>query len=370
MSVPPDKWADAQTVVQAPPGAQPAPWKGLAQSMLWGALNPARGERFRAPITPSALDLLEVSTEDGWTIPMFRKRAFAGATGEPIILASSSHLSPASMDAFAGDSLAHALHEAGYDVYLFQNRGCRDATRPQGIATFDFDDMIAHDVPAAIDRVRQLTGAPRVTWLGHGLGGQLLLGFLGSRINRSIAAGVTLGSAVQFPRLGTTARRAAAVANALPSHWRLPLQRVQRILTVAARPLDVVSLGRRTAGPRARGLMMDCGTDLAMGLAQQIALWHEVGHLVDRDNRFDYVAGLKGLATPVMTVVASGDPVCPPSAATPVHESLGHPNGGLIELGSDWSHLDLIAGADAAGRLFPRIIEWLESFRSDCWTSE
>ena len=370
LSVPPVKWADAQTVVLAPPEAPPAAWKELAQAVVWGALNPERRERFRSPTTPSVLDSLTVTTEDGWTVPLLRRPAFAGASGEPIILASSAHLSPESMDAFAEDSLVHALHGAGYDVFLFRNRGCRQAVRPQGIATFDFDDMIAHDVPATIDEVRRITGAPRVAWLGHGLGGQLLVGLLGSRVSRSIAAGVVLGSPVQFRPLGTTARRAAAVARALPSHWRLPLQRVQRLLTVASRPMDVAPLSRRLAGPRARGLMMDCGTDIAMGLAQQVALWHEVGHLVDRDNRFDYVAGLAGLDTPMMTVAASGDPMCSPAAAKPVHHSLIHPDRALIELGHDWSHLDLIAGSDAATQLFPQIIAWLESFRSHCWTSE
>lgn len=369
LSLPPEKWSAVETVVQPLEDSHESVWRSVAQSMLWGARNRGKREPFAAPRTATRFDHLEVQTEDGWSLPMLRFSPPAGGTGEPIILASSGTLSPESMDAYADCSLLRALHLAGYDVFLFHNRGCGNAVQPQGIATFDFDDMVEHDVPAAINTVCSLSGAQRAIWLGHGLGGQLLVGTLGARVHRGVAAGVAIGAPVKFQPLSSTARRAAAVASSLPCHWRIPLQRVQRLLTVASRRADLAAMGRQIDGPRARGILMDCGSDMAMGLAQQMATWHTVGHLVDRDNRFDYVEGMRGSDTPVMTIAASGDASCSPAAAAPVFEATSGAHRARIELGHDWGHLDLIASTAANRIIFPKIIDWLQAFRSDCWTT-
>ena len=212
VSLPPEKWADVQTTIAPTQHPKHRDWVGLMVAMVWGSRNAGVREHFRSPLSPSGVESHEFQTADGWSIPLLRVPPKPGGSGEPVMLASSAHLNPQSMDAYEDRSLVRALHRAGYDVFLFQHRGSNEARQPQGIGTFDFDDMVQHDVPAAIELAKRLSGSHRVCWVGHGLGGQLLVGHLASRTDKAIADGVTLGSPATFKRLGTTARRAAAVA--------------------------------------------------------------------------------------------------------------------------------------------------------------
>lgn len=368
--MPPVKWVDVHPPASEPPANIRGPLAELALSMLWGSRNEGVREKFRSPLTPSAMEPLNYETEDGWSVVMQRCPPRPGSTGEPVLLASSANLSPSALDAYRDRSLVRALHEAGYDVYLFENRGSVNASPPQGIATFDFDDMVAHDVPAAIAAIQQNTGAKRVCWLGHGLGGQLLVGHIASSGGYDIAAGITLNAPVHFDRLSSTARRAAAVARSLPDHWRLPLRRVQTMLTVASRPADLARLTVRTEGPKARGILLECTTDLALGMAQQISRWHEVGRLVDRTNRFDYLDGLTGKKTPVLVIGSGGDAICSASSTKPIADALNNGRSEWWQLDDGWGHLDAIVGADAPTNVFPKLIQWLEKHRAECWTTE
>ena len=115
---------------------------------------------------------------------------------------------------------------------------------------------------------------------------------------------------------------------------------------------------------------MECGTDIAVGLTQQIATWHEIGQLVSRDNRFDYLEGLRGIDTPLLVVGAAGDRFCRPEATEVIVSQQGATNRTFRRLDGNWGHLDLIAGDDANASLFPHLLEWLDKYRSECWTSE
>ena len=115
---------------------------------------------------------------------------------------------------------------------------------------------------------------------------------------------------------------------------------------------------------------MECGTDIAMGLTQQIASWHDIGQLVSRDNRFDYLEGLHGIDTPLLVVGAEGDRFCRPEATAAIVNQPGANHRTFWKLDGNWGHLDLIAGDDANVALFPHLIEWLNEYRAECWTSE
>ena len=336
-------------------------------AMVWGARNEGILERFQAPIRPSALEPVYYQTADGWAAPLWRYPARPGSTGEPVILASGLGLHHSSLDVHPDRSLVRHLHRRGFDVFLFTHRGSEDAVRPSGVATFDFDDIISHDVHAAIGMVKDLTGAQRVAWVGHGLGGQLLVGHLALGVQDDISAAVTICAPVVFTKLSTVARRAAAVASKLPEHWRLPLRTVQSMLTLTAQPADLARLSLRMEGPMARGLLNHCSEDLALGLVKQVARWHEVGHLVDRNNRFDYLGGIEGNRTPILCIAAENDEICPPSATRPIFDALAEGAGEWWELEGGWGHLDPVAGADAPRAVFPRLTAWLAAHRNRCW---
>ena len=108
--------------------------------------------------------------------PAARDKALAGGlwlacVGAAVIIYASIYSRSAA--AFPGrDTLAGALSDAGFSVYLLAHRGDADAIAPSPGATPWFDDVVGRDLPAAIERVVAHARYARALFVGHGLGGQ------------------------------------------------------------------------------------------------------------------------------------------------------------------------------------------------------
>ena len=335
--------------------------------MLWGARNEGLREPFIADLDPTLLSSGWTQTEDGWRLPLWRAPAPSGGSGEPVILAPDLGLNALCFYLNSDRSLVRHLHAEGFDVYVFCHRGHPDALPPQHSPLIDFDAIVAHDVPAAIATAKAQSGAERVHWIGHGFGGQCLIGHMANDGDRDLSTSVLMATPVTFPKLNTSARRAAAVAASLPSTWRLPIDTVQRLLMVGSRHADLSARTQRIEGPLARALLLDGGAPLAVGLIQQMAEWHATGHLVDGGNRFDYLAGVRGRKTPTLVIASPDDHRCQPSQAAPAAEALERSEWWCLDNG--WGHLDLLAGADAKRTIYPRLAQWLNTGREACWTT-
>ena len=136
---------------------------------------------------------------------------------------------------------------------------------------------------------------------------------------------------------------------------------------VSGRHVDLSSRTKRIEGPLARALLMDGAAPLAVGLVQQMSEWHTTGQLVDKHNRFDYLAGIKGKKTPMLVIASPDDQRCEPTQAKPAANALKHSDWWCLSEG--WGHLDILAGADAARSIYPRLTEWLKKGREACWTT-
>ena len=224
MSLPPARWeAAASLPTLRLPRARPASLD-LLLSMVWGARNDGIREPFRAQLNHNALKAHWVHTSDGWSLPLWRCPPRGDGCGTPIVLAGDLCLGPRSMDLNDGRSLVRYFHDLGFDVYLFGHRAGPKAIRPNHATTIDFDSIISHDVPAAIQAVRAFSQSRRVHWVGHGFGGQCLVGYLAHDGDDEIGAGALLSSPVRFEPYRATIRRVAAIAERLPQNWRIPTQ--------------------------------------------------------------------------------------------------------------------------------------------------
>ncbi len=338
-----------------------------AAELAWSARNPR--EPFVERPDPAPPDRVYYRAADGWESPLWRYPPKPGASGEPLVLAHGLGMNHHSLDFRAGCSLARAAWREGYDVYLLAHRGDRHAVPPPRAQGFDFDDIVDLDLPAALARVLELSGASRALWIGHALGGQLLYGHLARGGADQLAAGIAMCAAVTFPAPASTARVAALAARLLPASWQLPTRALHRAMAPLGGPTAWAQLCDDVEGPALRGLMVDGVDDLHTGLLRQVARWVSTGHLCDRDDRFDYVAGLRGVRCPTLVVAAAGDNVCPPSAARPAADALGLDDSGWLELGADWGHLDPVLGRRAPDEVYDRLLAWLETHRRRCWTA-
>jgi len=363
---------DVTALASPPPAWTETPSRDLAglvvraaAQVAWTARNPS--ERFANRADGPPPDRVYYQAADGWEAPLLRYAPRHGASGEPLLLAHGLGTGATALDFREERSLARAAWRRGYDVYLLSHRGDRGSVPPPRARSFDFDDIVDLDLPAALDAVRRASGAERVLWLGHAMGGQLLYGHLARGGADDLAAGVALCAPVRFEAPRSAARVAAVVARLLPTGWRIPTRGLNRAMAPLGAPASLRALADDTDGPDLRGWMLDGVEDVDAGLARQVARWVSTGAMCDRSDRFDYVSALAGVRLPVMVVAAGGDRICPPAAALPAAEALDARDLCWEELDESWGHLDVLLGRRAADELFPLLLDWLEEHRRDCW---
>ena len=102
---------------------------------------------------------------------------------------------------FPGRSLARWLARRGHDVWLPELRG-HGRSR---VDRFDWclDEYLEYDIPAILAAIRKFSAADRIHWVGHSMGGILLMCYGAMHPNAPIARGVAVGSALDY-RVGST----------------------------------------------------------------------------------------------------------------------------------------------------------------------
>jgi len=330
-----------------------------ALSAAWTARNPR--ERFTAEAAPAAPERIYYRAADGWEAPLWNHPPLPGASGEPVLLVHGLGTNPRAFDYDPERSLAQALRRAGFDVYLMEHRGDRHAVAPPGASGFDFDDIVTHDVPAALAAIRQRTGYGRTLWIGHAMGGQLLYAHLARGGRGDLGAGVALCAPARFRAPRSQARLAWMVQQLLPSDWSIPSRRLGQALA----PSGTTPLTFDTDGPLARGLMVDAMADVHAGLIRQIAAWVAGGGLCDRHGRFSYLHGLQGVDLPLLCVGPDADPICPQEAAEAAVEMLSAAE--WLPLSGGWGHLDPLVGRHAPRVVHEPVVAWCRRWRKSCW---
>lgn len=344
---------------------------GLLRRVAFHAMHPDLREPCVATRPPAAVRLY-YSSSDGWRAPLGYLPPAPGGAGEPVILA---HALGVGADAFrygAGGTLAGALSRAGFAVYLLAHRGDRTATPPRPGVGFDFDDILERDVPAALARVREHAGFPRVHWVGHGLGGQLGLAWAGRCGDEDLGTVAALCAPAGFTRRPprSEARRVAHAAAFLPSHWQLP----SRALAWAATPWvanehDVVGhvTPGATEGPRLRGVLTHAVEDLPVGLLAQVGRWMRSGAWTDRTGMLDYGESLAAARCPLFVVSAAEDAICDPADAQLALARWGAQDRRGLALPDGWGHLDPVLARDATEQVHAPLVEWLVQRRQESW---
>lgn len=127
-------------------------------------------------------DEMDVHTEDGYILTMVRVRHPDTKNGAPVIFMQHGLLSSA--ETFVANSFekapAFVFARKGYDVWLGNNRGNLWSRRHERLNpdqdsreffSYDFGDLGTYDLPAQVDKVREVTGVDKVTYMAHSQGG-------------------------------------------------------------------------------------------------------------------------------------------------------------------------------------------------------
>jgi pimeloyl-ACP methyl ester carboxylesterase len=319
------------------------------------------------------------TTEDGWQIALHRYLPSELKFKEPVFLCHGMGANRNNFDLMDDRSLARDLRDRGFDVWSVELRGTGFSTRPKWYQphrwTYRFEDYLQKDLPAALSLVRRTTGAERVLWVGHSMGGLLGYAWLGKRGEHGLAGLVAVSSPLLLGQTRT-------VRILRPFVWLMTLTRV-----VAFRPsarffspfmgwppgwISRISISKGgMRGPVLRRCMVNLVENTTAAILRQFLRWSKAGAFESQAGENDYLENLKKIEEPVLIMAAEADNLASPPAVTPAYQRIGSEDKQLRIFGGDrgddceFGHGDILIGDHAREVVFPEIIEWLESRASE-----
>ena len=286
------------------------------------------------------------------------------------------------------DHLPSQLTSRGYDVYVFDIRGSGENAhlgrcdrvnkliretpfRERGERSWNVDDLVRYDVPAILDYVRRDTGQDRVNWIGHSLGGMLIVPYLeldpqADRIANFVGMGSTIIQAEtpQWDMLRANRALRALSLFASPGRLGRPLKYFR---PPGMDLIDRFYYSNENVDPqtvsRFYGYTLE---DTGPGALRQLDPYLEFGHMLSADRKIDYAALLDRIKTRTLLVAGEGDIMSDIPSTELMYQALGSPDKALMKFGksygqvADYGHCDLVWSRHAPREVFPRLIDWLD----------
>lgn len=237
--------------------------------------------------------------------------------------------------------------------------------------SWGFDDHLEFDVPALIRQVLRVSGASKLHWVGHSMGGILIQAYLAACDDPPVMSATAVGSPVDFSAAKSTKLEAAFRLAALfgwstiflPAlMWRFLSPFAYRIaahtgLAFQARNVDPEVVRKFIA--------------LALQKVTPTRLWLEL----DRARRTgelgsgeagSYPRRLPASRVPILYLAGSKDALIPVDSICPALESRAHAGPRrCIVLGcssgcvDDYGHGDLLVGKRSETEVFSQIDHWM-----------
>jgi pimeloyl-ACP methyl ester carboxylesterase len=330
-------------------------------------------------IRPTGQDeTLYLTTKDGWKLAVHHYVPHDGSVGSPVILCHGLSSNRFSFDLPGCPSLAEYLRALGRDVWVPELRGSGMGDVP-GLFfsdvpySWDFDDHLRNDVPAIIDLVLERSAATKAHWIGHSMGGLLILAYLAGHDEPRVASAVTMGSPVGFSHV-----RNGNFNFLLKLKWLIakfpifPLPFVGRLVTPFARWLSKYLLGAFYA-PNLTPQTARKVIALAAELVTSNKIWLTFGRFVETGRFADpagrlYLTNLPNTQVPILFTGGTKDMMAPELAVLAACDPTADHSGkreclifgkasGCVE---DYGHMDLLVGERVEQEVFPVILKALQ----------
>ncbi|HMK36091.1 MAG TPA: alpha/beta hydrolase [Desulfomonilaceae bacterium] len=323
-------------------------------------------------------ETLYFKTADGWRLAVHHYKAGENPDGYPVILCHGLSSNRFVFDLPGEASLARFLADRGRDVWVAELRGSGMSDGPglfvsESPYSWDFDDHLTKDLPAILQFVLFRTGASKVHYIGHSMGGMLILAYLASQDDPPVASAVTVGSPANFAQ----ARNPVFdfLLKVMPLIERLsvsPLPLIGRNLTPFAQWLSKYLLGAFFAA-NVRPVTARKIVALAAELVASNTLWLTFGRYLKtglfadpRGNR--YLENLAASKVPILVTGGSKDMMAPEASVRAACDFEAGNSGerncvmfgrasGCVE---DYGHMDLLVGLRVEQEVFPVILHALK----------
>lgn len=360
--------------------------------------------------------------EPGVYLKLTRYRDGENCTKGPVVVAGGFGTRASSFALSTADSLAFALVDEGYDVWLFDYRGSGEIEA--SLSPFTLDDVARKDWPAAIDLILRCTGATSVQALVHCIGSMTLFMAIlaGETRVRSVVASQLAAHPITnwFNFAKSDARTAGYLAYGVPE----PLWGVLAALNLPPEAVRLAKEGLPFVDPRSPSgaAMRDEDGAVDLDAAIDAMLWkvpsfapvpclsptchrinfvfgpsyrHDMlnegthdairhffgpvsttpfihiakifgeGRLVSADGQFDYMENVANLAIPVHFIAGGRNQEMLPEASLRTLDWLVDAHGGLGDTYTrtvfpEYGHMDCFIGQAAHKDIFPDLLEALK----------
>ncbi len=270
------------------------------------------------------------------------------------------------LDLQPGNSFIERLLEAGFDVYLL-DWGVPD----ERDAANQIEDYVDDYIPAAVERVRRLSGAKEINLLGYCFGSVLALLYAAHHRDAPLRGLTVMATPVDLQQMGpltsVIGKDGLDVENMLDADGNLPPQIIHQafqVLKPTAQLTQYIDLWERMWGDdyvTAHQAMTGWASDhipLPGGVANELAQMVKDNAIL---NDTLIIGGdrvsLSAITVPFLTVLATRDHIVPESSAAPLIDLVGSSD--KHELRLDAGHVGLLVGRTAAKTTIPTIIEFL-----------
>ncbi len=316
-------------------------------------------------------ELIPCRTSDGLSLAVRRIPSRTGTARGAVILQHGLGSNGLAFD-YPGHSLAEALANAGFDCFISELRGAGKSDRPD--RQYGIDEYLDYDIPAVIDAVRQYTQRERVSWIGHSMGGILMMMHGIDHPDAPVDRFVALGSALDY-RPGNSVFKQVRKARVLAGNWLqfFPFDvngRANALIAGVgpALPPELMNFWRSNVERSVmRGILARGFTPIPMRLFDDLDTTFDDAGFSRKGGSVHYLPRAAQLRLPTCLFMGSRDL----QATEPAVEETARLLSGartleLVKLGKahgqvdDYGHIDLVVGRRAQSEVWPKIAQFLQ----------
>ena len=315
-------------------------------------------------------------TSDGWKLALYRYRARGRAHPYPVLCSHGMAGSRFIYDLHPDYSLARYLSGRGFDTWLVDLRGRGESwpeAGPDRALQWTFDDLAERDLPAAVARVCEITGAPQAFWVGMEMSGQALYAAAIQGKAGLVRGAVTCGSPVLTDSAalvpGVTAAPRMSVRGRVP--FRSGARMAGPILAYGRSHALESSFRSCNTAPLVSARYFRNGIpDEAASLVDQFKTWIDEGTMRNLDGSVVYSDRLEEVKLPLLVMAAGSDLQRPAESVRAAYDAFGSTDKTFLHAGVsdgfsvDFGHDDLLAGYASPTEIFPLVNDWIAN-RSD-----
>ncbi len=323
--------------------------------------------RYREPA--HAHEVHRVTTEDGWKLRLHRRKP-EGKVGEPVFFMHSLSSNHLNFEIPYGHSLVDYLVKHGYDCWTIDSRACRDAVPPRrGIRMKStVDDVLTKDIPAALRHIREVTGHPRVHWVGHSMGGMVLYAYDLKYNGEGVASAATLGSPPGFMGFRLKPRPTLIWLNR-HAHTLISLafQALAPFFDFWRPVSSLVPINWDNVHPKLRAKHLFHAAEMPLPvIGEQMYGWASGKPWTMCEGTLEIDTCLHQLKTPLLAIFGNLDPFISLARANEFFNAIDNLDKKMIYLSrangnsANYNHIDLAFAREGEREVFQPILEWIQ----------